>query len=187
MKQPLMIGRRALGATALLAGLMTISASVQADDAAKLGTVLTYNGAEMAGSKDGVIPPFTGGITTPPAGYRKGGDHIDPFAADTPLYTITAQNAAQYKNRLSAGQLALLARHPETYRMDVYPTRRSCALPDFVQAETRKNVGRAKLTRDGNFVEGARIGVPFPVTQNPRRECLSEWQSHAHCARGLAV
>lgn len=139
----------------------------EAADVNQLGTTLTYNGAEMAGTADGVIPAFTGGITTPPAGYKKGGDHIDPYGDDTPLYTITAANAAQYKERLSAGQLALLARHPETFRMDVYPTRRSCALPDFVQQETRKNVSRAKLTNDGNHVEGARIGVPFPIPNGP--------------------
>jgi hypothetical protein len=73
---------------------------------------LTYNGAEMAGTADGVIPAFTGGITTPPAGYKKGGDHIDPYGDDAPLYTVTAENAAQYQERLSPGQLALLARHP---------------------------------------------------------------------------
>ena len=92
--------------------------------------------------------------------------HIDPFAADTPLYTITAQNKAQYAARLSAGQNAMFARHPETYRIDVYPTRRACGLPQAVYDETKKNVTRAKLTQDGNKVVGARIGVPFPIPQN---------------------
>ena len=134
-----------------------------ADDAALLGTKLTPNGADPSASADGMIPAYTGGITSPPAGYVKGGDHIDPFADDTPLFTITADNMAQYDNRLSAGQKALLQRHPQTYRMDIYPTRRSCALPQSVYDETRKNVSRAKLTDDGNDVKGARIGVPFPV------------------------
>ena len=152
---------------AFLAAMAMSLTTASAADADALGRTLTYNGAEKAASADGVIPAFTGGLTTPPAGYEKGGDHIDPFAADTLRYTITAANAAQYEDRLSAGQLALLARHPETYRLDVYPTRRACALPDFVQAETRKNVSRARLTDNGNGVEGARIGVPFPITDNP--------------------
>lgn len=157
-----------------------------AADAALLGSKLTYNGAEAAGTADGVIPPFTGGITTPPAGYQPGGDHIDPFAADKPLYTITAANAEAHKDKLSAGQLALLAQHSETFRMDVYPTRRSCALPDFVQAETRKNIDRAKLTHDGNKVEGARIGVPFPIPESALEVYWNHnfhWYGHRYHAK----
>ena len=152
----------------IIASLCALSiAQATANDAMRLGGMLTYNGAEAAGTADGVIPAFTGGITKPPAGYKKGGDHIDPYGDDAPLYTITASNADKYQERLSAGQQALLARHPETFRMDVYPTRRSCALPPHVQDETRKNVARAQLTNDGNHVEGARIGVPFPITDDP--------------------
>jgi hypothetical protein len=113
-----------------------------------------------------MIPAYTGGITKPPAGYVAGGDHIDPFADDKPLFSITAQNMAQYEDRLSAGQKALLARKTGNFRMDVYPSRRSCALPQFVYDETKKNVGRARLIDDGNGVADARIGVPFPITEN---------------------
>ena len=151
----------------VLAVILTFGlATAHAADPALLGTELTANGANPAASADGVIPAYTGGITTPPAGYVKGGDHIDPFADDAPLYTITAQNKAQYDARLSEGQKTMFTRHPDTYRLDVYPTRRSCALPEFVQQETRKNVARAQLTNDGNKVVGARIGVPFPIPKN---------------------
>lgn len=139
---------------------------VAAKDASLLGSALTYNGAEVGGTADGIIPAFSGGITTPPKGYKKGGDHIDPFAADRPLYSINAKNAAQHENKLSAGQLALLAKYPETYRLDVYPTRRACALPAFVQKATRDNVGRARLINGGNGVAGGHIGVPFPMPEN---------------------
>ena len=81
-------------------------AQATANDAMRLGGMLTYNGAEAAGTADGVIPTFTGGITKPPAGYKKGGDHIDPYGDDAPLYTITASNADKYQERLSAGQQA---------------------------------------------------------------------------------
>ena len=50
--------------------------------------------------------------------------------------------------------------------MDIYPSRRSCALPQFVYDETKKNVARARLIDGGNGVAGARIGVPFPITKN---------------------
>lgn len=166
-------------------GISTAFTAIAADPA-QLGTSLTYNGANPAASADGVIPAFTGGITAPPAGYKKGGDHIDPFADDRPLYTITAQNAAQYKDRLSEGQLAMLARHPQTFRMDVYPTRRSCALPEFVQQETKKNVTRAKLVNDGNMVVDARIGVPFPIPKGPLEVYWNHnfhWYGHRYYAK----
>ena len=159
--------------------------TAHAADPALLGTKLTANGANPAASADGVIPAYTGGITTPPAGYTRGQDHIDPFAADTPLYTITAQNKAQYAARLSAGQNAMFARHPETYRIDVYPTRRACGLPQAVYDETKKNVTRAKLTQDGNKVVGARIGVPFPIPQNALEVYWNHnfhWQGHRYHA-----
>ncbi|CAI8178814.1 MAG: Uncharacterised protein [Alphaproteobacteria bacterium] len=140
---------------------------LQAADPALLGSKLTQNGADPSASADGMIPAYAGGITKPPAGYVAGGDHIDPFAADKPLFTITAQNMAQYENRLSAGQKALLTRYPDSYRMDVYPSRRSCALPQFVYDETKKNARRAKLTDGGNGVADARIGVPFPIPETP--------------------
>ncbi len=148
-----------------LAAQLSLSVALAADPN-WLGTKLTPNGANPAASADGTIPAYTGGITTPPKGYVKGGDHIDPFASDKPLYSVTAQNMAQYSARLSEGQKALLTRHPNSYRMDVYPTRRSCALPQFVYDETKKNVTRAKLTDDGNNVVDARIGVPFPIPQS---------------------
>ncbi len=138
-----------------------------AGDAALLGTKLTLNGADPNASADGMIPAYTGGITTPPTGYVEGEDHIDPYADDAPLFTITADNMAQYDNRLSAGQKALLQRHPQSFRMDIYPARRSCALPQPVYDETRKNVDRAKLVDDGNGVQNARVGVPFPIPDKP--------------------
>lgn len=141
--------------------------SAFAGDPALLGTKLTPNGADPSASADGMIPAYTGGITTPPEGYLKGGDHIDPFAADAPLFSINAENMAQYAGQLSEGQKALFERHPATFRMDVYPSRRACALPQFVYDETRKNVTRAELTNDGNGVAGARIGVPFPIPKTP--------------------
>ncbi|NCF79742.1 MAG: DUF1329 domain-containing protein [Alphaproteobacteria bacterium] len=159
--------------------------TAHAADPALLGTKLTANGANPAASADGVIPAYTGGITSPPMGYRRGQDHIDPFAADTPLYTVTAQNKAQYAARLSAGQNAMFARHPETYRIDVYPTRRACGLPQAVYDETKKNVTRAKLTQDGNKVVGARIGVPSPIPQNALEVYWNHnfhWQGHRYHA-----
>ena len=101
--------RGKIASIALLAALAGLTTQVSAADATRLGSTLTANGADPSGSADGMILAFTGGITKPPAGYVAGGDHIDPFAADKPLFTITVQNMAQYESRLSAGQKALLA------------------------------------------------------------------------------
>ena len=46
---------------------------------------LTPIGAEKAANKDGTIPAYTGGLTTPPAGYKAGdGIRPNPFASEKP-------------------------------------------------------------------------------------------------------
>ena len=84
--------------TLLAAVLAVLSASagaaVSEQEAAQLGKNLTPIGAEKAGNKEGTIPEWTGGLTTPPAGFKPG-DSVrpDPFAADKPRLVITGQNA----------------------------------------------------------------------------------------------
>ena len=152
---------------AILAAMAALTTQVWAADATLLGDKFTSNGADPSASADGMIPAYSGGITNPPEGYVAGGDHIDPFRNDKPLFSITAANMEQYENRLSVGQKALLSRKKGNYRMDVYPSRRSCALPQFVYDATKKNATRARLIDDGNGVADARIGVPFPIPKSP--------------------
>ena len=85
-------------------------------------------GSEMAGNAAGTIPAWDGGITRPPAGYKAGGDHPDPFAGDKVSFQITPANYTQYADQLGAGQKAMFAKY-KTFRMDVYPTRRSASFP----------------------------------------------------------
>lgn len=155
---------KALLVGAAVAGL---SLPTLAQNSTLLGTELTVLGSNPKASKDGMIPAWTGGITKPPAGYQKGGDHIDPYANDNVLFTITAANMDKYADRLAPGIQALLKKYPNNFKMPVYPSRRSCALPEFVYEETRKNADRAKLVEDGNDIANARVGVPFPVPQSP--------------------
>ena len=114
-----------VGASVAATGMA--QAKVSASEAAKLGTTLTPIGAEKAGNAAGTIPAWDGGITRPPAGFRVGQFHPDPFAADKPLYQVTRANVQQYANVLTPGQKAMFAKYP-TFRMDVYPTRR-CSMP----------------------------------------------------------
>ena len=50
------------------------------------------------------------------------------------------------------------------YRMDVYPSHRTCGVPDFVAGNTRKNLGTARLNDDGWSLKEATVpGYPFPI------------------------
>jgi hypothetical protein len=132
-----------------------------AADAGRLGKELTPVGAERAANRDGSIPEWTGGQRQAPRGFVQGGPRVDPFGADKPAYVIDSGNVQKYEDRLSPGQVALIKSTPG-YRMDVYPTRRSCAYNNEWYERTRANVGKAKLNK-GNLVDGVPGGVPFPI------------------------
>ncbi|MER0041155.1 DUF1329 domain-containing protein [Pseudomonas sp. MGal98] len=152
-------------ALVLLAG--NSMAAVSPQDAAKLGSSLTPLGAEKAGNAAGTIPAWTGGITQAPAGYKGSGTHhIDPFAADKPLFTITRANLAQYRDQLTPGQVALFETYPDSFQMPVYPSHRSGSAPQWVYANTAKNAVSAKLLDGGNGFADAFGGIPFPIPQN---------------------
>lgn len=157
--------RLSLGLAAAFAAVITGRAAIPESEVAKLGDSLTPLGGVKAGNADGTIPAWTGGVTTPPAGYKPGDHHPDPFAADQPLYTITAANAAQYAGKLAAGHEALLKAYP-TYKLIVYPTRRSASNPQRVYDATKKNATSAQLVDGGNGFSGSLLGVPFPVPAN---------------------
>ena len=142
-----------------------LMAAVTSQEAEQLGDTLTPMGAEKAGSEDGVIPAWDGGITAPPAGYSVGMHHPDPFADDQPVAVITAQNMGEYAQYLTDGHKAMLQTYPDTYKMKVYPTRRSASYPQAVYDATKKNAVSAHLTGEGAGVTGARIGAPFPIPQ----------------------
>ncbi|MGI2121426.1 DUF1329 domain-containing protein [Shewanella baltica] len=141
-------------------------AKVSEADAAKLGNELTPLGAEKAGNADGSIPAWDGGITKPVAGYTKGMHHLDPFPEDKIEFTITNANKAQYKDFLTPGQMKLFELYPDTYKMNVYKTRRSASVPQFVYDATKANATRAELIAQGNGISGAAIGIPFPIPAN---------------------
>lgn len=148
-----------LAAASLLAAT-GLQAAATPEQLARLGSELTPVGAERAGNADGSIPPWSGGLPRkaidPALGYE------DPYAQDPILFTIDAANAAQHAERLSPGQLALLKAHPQTFRMNVYPTRRSAALPDAVLAEVKKQAPLARTDGD-QLLDVGKSAVPFPI------------------------
>ncbi len=158
-------------------------AAVSEQDAARLGADLTPLGAEKAGNASGTIPSWEGGITTPPAGYTPGSHHPDPFADDKPLYTITKDNLTEYADQVPAGLQALIRAYPATFRLPVYPSRRSASFPQYIYDATRKVATTATLVEGGNGVDGSLIGVPFPIPQNGQEVI---W-NHLLRYRGVAV
>lgn len=153
--------------TLTLLGLSSVAlqAAVTSEEAAKLDTDLTPVGAERAGNADGTIPTWEGGITTPPAGYSVGMHHPDPFADDQPVAVITAGNMDEYADVLTEGHKAMLKTYPDSYKINVYPTRRSASYPREVYDATRENAVTAHLTGEGAGVAGTRFGYPFPIPQ----------------------
>ncbi|QIZ76562.1 DUF1329 domain-containing protein [Ferrimonas lipolytica] len=141
-------------------------AKVSEQEAAKLGTELTPVGAEVAGNEDGSIPAWDGGITATPAGYEKGQFHPNPFAADEVLATITSANMAEHSEYLTPGVKAMLEQYPDTFKLKLYPTRRSASYPEFIYDEVKKNAINAELVEGGNGIKGASAGTPFPIPQS---------------------
>lgn len=157
---------QASGALALSLLATSVMAAVSADEAAKLGASLTPIGAEKAGNADGSIPEWTGGLPTNAGAVDAKGFLADPFASEQPKFTITAQNVAQYKDKLTPGQQAMFQRYPDTFKMPVYPTHRTATVPANVLEATKKNATNTKLVEGGNGLENFDLANPFPIPQN---------------------
>ncbi len=140
-----------------------ISSNALAVSIDELGKTLTPLGGEVAGNTDGSIPKWEGGITTPPAGYEKGKHFVDPYASDQILFTINQSNISQYTDKMTEGHKALVQQYPDSYFLNVYPTRRSASAPQRVYDATKSNASTATLTADRNGVDNAAQGIPFPI------------------------
>lgn len=110
---------------------------------------LTPVGAEQAGNAAGTIPPWTGGMKAPPAGWKREQGYTDPFADEKPLYRVQAANVAEHREKLTPALQALLVKQPQ-FAVPVYPTHRTAAYPE-------KGAPRAGSQRPMN-----RDPVPYP-------------------------
>lgn len=161
----------ALAATLHMPGA---AAKVSAEQAAQLGmpgenTPLTPMGAIRAGTEDGRIPAWTGGLTDPPPKLA-GGWYADPFPDDQPLFTITAQNRAQYADLLTEGHVALFEKYPDTFKMMVYQSRRTASQPQRNYEGSIFNATRTEFCDGGANIrcitddwDHYRPGVAFPI------------------------
>ncbi|WP_448108287.1 DUF1329 domain-containing protein [Pseudomonas azerbaijanoccidentalis] len=162
MKTTTMMHIGALALT-LLAG--QVMAAVSQEEAAKLGTSLTPLGAQKEGNGDGGIPAWTGGLKpgAAPVSHRFLGD---PFSSEKPLFTITPANAEQYKDKLTAGQLAMFKRYPNTYKIPVYKTHRTGAAPQEIYDAAKKSALNTQPVDGGNglsnFSDSRNFAFPIP-------------------------
>ncbi len=168
-------------ALSLLAG--SVTAAVSPDEAAKLGSSLTPIGAQKEGNADGSIPAWTGGLAASAGKVDGKGFLSDPFADEKPLFTITAQNVEQYKDKLSDGQLAMFKRYPETYRIPVYKTHRTVALPAEIDEAVKQSALNVQPINDGNglsnFEKSRYYAFPVHETLDQVKEPRLAWVYNA--------
>ncbi|MEX3773771.1 DUF1329 domain-containing protein [Pseudomonas sp. MYb118] len=151
-----------LGLTLLATSVM---AAVPAAEADKLGKSLTPMGAEMAGNADGSIPAWKP-MAKNAGSVDSRGFLANPFASEKPLFTITAQNVDQYKDKLAPGQYAMFKRYPDSFKMPVYTSHRGATVPDEVFAAIKKNATNTTLVGGGNGLENFDTAVPFPIPKS---------------------
>ena len=150
---------------ALTASSLKAFAQSTASDFATLSkTTLTPMGAERAGNATGTIPAWTGGMTAVPDGWDpEAALPPDFFASDNLLYTVNASNMTQYAHLLSDGVQNLIQK--QGFSVQVYPTHRTAAAPQWVYDNITKNAERATLDPAGGRLgfSGGYGGIPFPV------------------------
>ncbi|MDY6920250.1 MAG: DUF1329 domain-containing protein [Pseudomonadota bacterium] len=157
-----------LAGTLLAASLATAPAlaKVPPEKAEMLGNELTPSGAEVNGNAEGTIPKWTGGMTGNPDCYDGSEFLCNPFPDDKPLFTITAQNLDQYKDKLSPGQIAMFKKYPDTFKMPVYKSRRPYHMPERIQKLTKQNALETETVGATGLKNLNLQGFPFPIPQN---------------------
>lgn len=144
---------------------------------------LTSAGAEQAGTASGIPAWSSPEPMTPGWSYGKLRKDFFLFKSDAPLYTIDASNVDKYVGLLNPGQAALV-KGIKGYSMPVYPSRRTCGVPDFVAENTKKNVGFSKMSADGTALADAYTpGVPF---LEPKTGAEAMWNAKMRY-RGVGV
>jgi hypothetical protein len=125
-------------------------------------------GSERAGTPDGMVPAWDGGMSSPPPGVKfdpKKDNLPNPFPNDAVKFTVTGANASQYDQYLTEGHKALLKKFG-SYKMKVYESRRTCALPQYAYEAIKYNAANSTLSADGDGIGNFKVGYPFPIPNN---------------------
>ena len=161
-----MLNRNIILGGLLAASCCLLAAAPSSSDGPELGKELTAMGAIRDGNESKTIPPWQGGLTSGPSGWKSGDHYVDPFPDDKPMYKIDSSNYQKYSEFLSAGQIAMFERYPESWYMNVYESKRTACYPEDIYAAAMENAASAELTPDGNGVKNCRRTSPFPIPEN---------------------
>lgn len=154
-------------ACGLLLVMTSVRAKVAEEQVRQLdGDKYTCSGAERAGSAGGVAAYSGKWLDSWPGMVNAKGYDPGPYAAEKPLYVVSADNMAQHVDKLSEGQKALLKKYPKTFRMPVYASHRDFRLPDWACAVIRKNAANAQLVHDGLGTQATTGAIAFPFPQS---------------------
>ncbi len=105
----------------------------------------------------------------------------DPFLSDQVILTIDADNYIAFKESiLTSGQIKMFEMYPKTFKMKIYPSRRSCTVPPEVLELTKKN---ALLIDEGEGIDGIVGSIPFPKPN----EALHHVWNHILRYRGVEI
>ena len=105
-------------------------------------------------------------ISSPVENYNlNSNEYINPFIDDEIQLEINISNYENYLAYLTEGQIAMFETYPETFVMYIYPSRRSCAVPNEVYDLSKS--GNANMIADGEGVDGVVGSIPFPDASEP--------------------
>jgi len=121
-------------------------------------------------------------INEPIKGYNPEiNSYPDPYPDDKILLVIDKDNFNQFAETiLTPGQLEMFKLYPETFKMNVYESRRSCSVPPEVYQLTKEN---ALLIDEGEGIKGVVGSIPFP---NPTEALHHVW-NHILRFRGVEI
>ena len=163
----------------ILAGASgTVLAKLTPEELAKVGTTgqeLTPSGAIRAGNAEGTIPEWKNEPIVPPANFKVGTYHADPFADDKVLFKITASNYKEHADKLTAGQQHMFETYANFY-MNIYQTRRSAVFNSYVYGSALKNAATAEVVvgaTGGLGFKNARASWAFPIPKNGNEALLN--------------
>jgi hypothetical protein len=135
-----------LGAASLALTISTqVLAAATPEQIAKLGgDELTCRGAERAGKW----------FKTWPGQTKKSGWEPGPYKDEKPLFTITAQNMSEHSDKMTPGQIALMQKYPDAFKMKIFESHRDFKFADWVCDVVKKNGQNAEVINDGLGVTG---------------------------------
>lgn len=147
----------------MLMGVSSMAmAKASMQEVSKLGAELTPMGAQVSGNAQGSIPSYQGGLPQD----KQAKFLEDIYAQEKPLFTISGENLAQYKDKLSDGQIAMFDKYPDSYRMPVYATHRTANFPQHIYDTAKKNAASTELSAGGNGLLNFSDAVPFAIPKN---------------------